>query len=230
MGDAAVAESPAVELLDPDPLEMELATTLLYEHCHYPYRQIRERVQALGEQRRREIVDLGAKHRGQHDELLRAFNAGQGFRFDILMDIGGYRDMHRHRRCTQIGQEFTTRHGFATPDEVRAAGVEERYAEAMQRAAAAVEGVAAEMRRAGRDDAEASTQYMIPLGYRKRTLFKMDLAEAVYIAELRTGPGGHMSYRRVAYQMYETVAQRHPSLAKLFRVHDVNEPVDLLKR
>jgi hypothetical protein len=30
--------------------------------------------------------------------------------------------------------------------------------------------------------------------------------------------------------MYEAVAQRHPSLAKLFRVHDVNEPVDLLQR
>jgi thymidylate synthase ThyX len=230
MGHAPVAEARPVELLEDDALEMELATTLLYEHCHYPYRQIRERVEALGERRRQEIVELGVKHRGKHDELLRAFNAGQGFRFDILMDIGGYRDMHRHRRCTQIGQEFTTRHGFDTPDEVRAAGVVETYAEAMQRAAVAVEGVAAEMRRDGRDDAEASTQYLIPLGFRKRTLFKMDFAEAVYIADLRTGPGGHMSYRRVAYQMYEAVAKRHPSLAKLFRVHDVNEPVDLLKR
>ena len=230
MGDAPVAAAGAVELLQDDPLEMELATTLLYEHCHYPYRQIRERVEALGEKRREEIVYLGAKHRGQHDELLRAFNAGQGLRFDILMDIGGFRDLHRHRRCTQIGQNFTTRHGFDTPDEVRAAGAEERYAEAMQRAAAATAGVAAEMQRVGRDDAEASAQYMIPLGFRKRTLFKMDFAEAVYIAELRTGPGGHMSYRRVAYQMYQAATKRHPSLGKLFRVHDVNEPVDLLKR
>jgi thymidylate synthase ThyX len=230
MGDGAIEDAPAVHLLEDDPLEIELAATLLYEHCHHPYRQVRKHVEALGEQRRREIVDLGVKHRGRHDELLRAFHAGQSFRFDILMDIGGFRDMHRHRRCTQIGQGITTAHGFDTPDEVRAAGAEKRYTEAMERAATAAQHVREELHRAGRDDAEASAQYLVPLGFRKRTLFKMDFAEAVYIAELRTGPGGHISYRRIAYQMYEAVARRHPALGALFRVHDVNQPVDLLQR
>jgi thymidylate synthase ThyX len=73
-------------------------------------------------------------------------------------------------------------------------------------------------------------QYLMPLAYRKRTLFKMDFAEALYISELRTTPAGHWSYRKVAYEMYEAVAQRYPSLAKYFRVHDIHEPVDLLKR
>ena len=40
------------------------------------------------------------------------FCAGQRFRFDILMDIGGFRDMHRHRRCVQIMQDYTTAHGY----------------------------------------------------------------------------------------------------------------------
>jgi len=52
----------------------------------------------------------------------------------------------------------------------------------------------------------------------------------LYIAELRTTPAGHWSYREVAYAMYEQVAKRYPSLGKLFRVHDVREPVDLLRR
>jgi hypothetical protein len=34
----------------------------------------------------------------------------------------------------------------------------------------------------------------------------------------------------VAYAMYEAVAGKYPTLAKYFRVHDVREPVDLLKR
>ena len=54
--------------------------------------------------------------------MLRPFSAGQQFRFDILMDIGGFRDMHRHRRCIQIGQGFTTAHGYDTPPEIEAAG------------------------------------------------------------------------------------------------------------
>ena len=75
-----------------------------------------------------------------------------------------------------------------------------------------------------------TSQYAIPLGFRKRTLFKMDFAEAVYISELRTGPAGHFSYRNVAYAMYEEVKRKHPAMAEYFRVHDVREPVDLLKR
>jgi thymidylate synthase ThyX len=226
MGRTPIAPSKVVDLLDEEPLEIEIASTLLYEHCHYPYRQVRQAVQAAGEKLRREIIDLGLRHRGPHDELLRPFCAGQQFRFDILMDIGGFRDMHRHRRCVQIGQGFTTRHGYDTPPELEAARVLQSYDDTMQQAARAVEQLT---RRPGDETAE-NAQYAIPLGYRKRTLFKMDFAEVVYISELRTGPAGHISYRSVAYAMYEAVARRYPTLAKYFRVHDVREPVDLLKR
>ena len=37
-------------------------------------------------------------------------------------------------------------------------------------------------------EADEQSQYLIPLAFRKRTLFKMDFAEALYISELRTGP------------------------------------------
>jgi thymidylate synthase ThyX len=158
--------------------------------------------------------------------MLRPFSAGQQFRFDILMDIGGFRDMHRHRRCVQIMQDFTTVHGFDTPPEVDAAGVRAEYESAMKRAETAVQKLAA----SGGDEAGQNAQYAIPLAFRKRTLFKMDFAEAVYISELRTTPAGHASYRNVAYAMYEAVTARYPALGKYFRVVDVREPVDLLKR
>ena len=226
MRGVAIEPAPLVDLIDSDPLEIELAATLVYGHCHYSYRQIRQAVEAAGEARRREIIDLGLRHRGKHDELPRQFSAGQQFRFDILMDIGGFRDMHRHRRCVQIMQDFTTAHGYDTPPEVKAAGIRAEYDSAMQRAATAVQKLAG----SGGDEARENAQYAIPLAFRKRTLFKMDFAEAVYISELRTTPAGHASYRNVAYAMYEEVAKKHPALEKYFRVVDVREPVDLLKR
>jgi thymidylate synthase ThyX len=226
LGDLQIAAAPTVDLLDDEPLEVELATTLIYEHSHYPYRQIRQAIATAGERIRREIIELGLRHRGKHDEMLRAFCAGQHFRFDILMDIGGFRDMHRHRRCTQIGQEFTTRHGYDIPEEVSAAGARESYDATMRRTAGAVEQLA----RGSGAEAKESSQYAIPLAFRKRTLFKMDFAEVAYISELRTTPAGHFSYRNVAYAMYEAVAKKYPVLAKHLRVTDVREPVDLLKR
>jgi len=226
MGNLPIAPAPAVDLLEDEPLEVELATTLIYEHSHYSYRQIREAIEGAGEQIRHEIIDIGLRHRGKHDEVLRGFSAGQQFRFDILMDVGGFRDMHRHRRCIQIGQEFTTRHGYDVPDEVDAAVARGSYDAVMQRTTDAVEQLG---QRSGAE-AKENSQYAIPLAFRKRTLFKMDFAEVVYISELRTGPAGHFSYRNVAYAMYEAVARKYPALAKYLRVTDVREPVDLLRR
>ncbi|HZR31652.1 MAG TPA: FAD-dependent thymidylate synthase [Terriglobales bacterium] len=232
MRNAPVDPVRSVELLDDDPLEVELATTLLYEYCNYPYRQIRAQVEPLSGARRQELIDLGLRHRGPHDELLRPFAAGQRFRFDILMDIGGFRDMHRHRRCVQIMQGFTFAHGFDMPPEIEAAGLTGRYQGVMKNVTDAAGQITSVMSKAsGNGVAESpEAEYLVPLAYRKRTLFKMDFAEALYIAELRTTPAGHVSYRKVAYAMFEEVASKYPALTKYFRVKDVQEPVDLLKR
>jgi len=219
MRDEQIDASPVVDLLEDEPLEIELATSLLYEHCHHSYRQIRRKVESLSGEQRGEVIALGMKHRGRHDEVLKPYSSGQRFRFDILMDIGGFRDMHRHRRCVQLHQRFTTAHLYDTPEDVIAGGWQPRYDATMKSASEAA---------ASFDEQVAP--YAIPLAYRKRTLFKMDFAEALYISELRSGPAGHFSYRRVAWEMYRAVMKRYPALAQYFRVHDPGEPVDLLQR
>jgi thymidylate synthase ThyX len=218
-----IESAPAVDLIGGDEtLEIELATTLLYGASHHPYRQIRRVVDDLSEALRNEIIALGVRHRGRHDELLREFSSGQALRFDILMDIGGFRDMHRHRRCIQVLQGFTSRHGFDIPEGLEEAGLVSHYRSAMNAAHGVFAGLAG-----GHPE---SAQYALPLGTRNRALFKMDFAEALYISELRSAPQGHFSYRRIAWEMYCAVKKAHPALAGYFRVTDVREPIDLLKR
>ena len=221
----AAIEPPAgpVDLLDDQPLEIDLATTLLYGACHYSYRQLARHVESMNEASRNEIIALGARHRGRHDELLREFSAGQGLRFDILMDIGGFRDMHRHRRCVQILQPFTSAHGYEVPEGLADAGLLQQYDSAMTQAHEA-------FFRVGQAGMTENARYVLPLGTRTRALFKMDFAQALYIAELRSTPAGHFSYRRVAWEMYQAVARKHPALAQYFRVADINQPIDLLQR
>jgi thymidylate synthase ThyX len=232
MNGVEIYPAPIVDLLDDEEdLEVELATSLLYPNCHYSYRQLRGAVAALNEPRRNEILKLGTAGRGKHDELLRAFHCGHGFRFDILMDIGGFRDMHRHRRCVQLIQEFSDVHGFDEPicpgqPTLAEAGLSQAYEEAMASAFAAYRI----LRDSATTEAAQSAQYLLPLGTRCRAMFKMDFAEALYIAELRSTVAGHFSYRRVAWEMYRAVAVRHPALAGMFRIDDVNVPMDLLKR
>ena len=223
MKNAPIEAQGVVDLVDDQPLEIDLATTLLYGACQYSYRQLARTVASLEETRRNEIIALGARHRGRHDELLREFSAGQGLRFDILMDIGGFRDMHRHRRCVQILQPFTSAHGYEVPEGLAEAGLLPQYDSAMTHAHKAFVNVS----QAGFVENAA---YVLPLGTRTRALFKMDFAEALYIAELRSTPAGHFSYRRIAWEMYQAVARKHPALAQYFRVADIHQPIDLLQR
>jgi thymidylate synthase ThyX len=227
-----IASAPVVDLVErTESLEVELAATLIYSASHHPYRQIRDLIANLPEARTNEIIELGLRHRGRHDELLRAFHAGAQLRFDILMDIGGFRDMHRHRRCTQIIQQFTHLHGYDTPESGDAAGLAEagilaEYQASIEAAHAASRKIAA----GNAPEAAQSALYLLPLATRIRALFKMDFAEAVYISELRSGPAGHFSYRKVAWEMYLAVQRQHPSLAQYFRSTDFTQPIDILKR
>jgi thymidylate synthase ThyX len=230
------AVAPVVDLVEyTESLEVELAATLLYSASRHPYRQIRDLVAGMSVARVNEIIALGLRHRGKHDEALRAFHAGAALRFDILMDIGGFRDMHRHRRCTQIIQPFTALHGYETPTSgdlgpevniLAEAGVLDEFQSAVDQAHAASARIAA----GTAPGAAQSALYLLPLATRIRSLFKMDFAEAQYIIELRSGPAGHFSYRRVAWEMFLALQRQHPALARQIRVTDFTKPIDLLQR
>ena len=231
-----IANAPLVDLVErTETLEVELASTLLYSAAHHPYRQIRSLVAALPAARVTEIISLGFRHRGPHDEALRAFHAGAALRFDILMDIGGFRDMHRHRRCTQIIQPFTALHGYETPTSADLAPDVNLLAEAgvlaeYQSAIDAAHAASAQIALSHAPEAAQSALYLLPLATRIRSLFKMDFAEAQYIIELRSGPAGHFSYRRVAWEMFLALHRQHPTLAAHIRITDFTNPIDLLQR
>jgi thymidylate synthase ThyX len=200
-----------------DPLEAAVAS-LLYRVSDLSYGQIRERVASISAGERKDVLEAALQRRGAHDEWLREFQ-GAPFAFDIQMDIGGYRDFHRHRRAVQIRQAWTTKHGAAIPEPMLGTGAADRYAADMARAARHVEELTYW------DPVQA--HYLLPLGFRCRTLFRMDLSQAAYMIRLRTKEGGHFSYRRVAYQMYEALAAQYPSFAACLEPTnpDIDDPL-----
>src|SRR5262249_41463896 len=96
--------SKTVELSEPASLEEDAVTALLYEAdaAGHSYRQVQAAVAALSHAERAEVLDAALRGRGPHDEWLRALHAGQPLTFDILVDAGAFRDLHRHRRCVQL--------------------------------------------------------------------------------------------------------------------------------
>lgn len=198
-----------VDLIEPHhPLD-ELVTTLLYRVAQAPYRKILEVVKEWPDRQKQATIEVATKQRGPYDELIKEFRSGYAFTFDILMDLGAWRDMHRHRRCQQVQQNFTTVHGYDVPPPLVEAGLDLEYRQAM-------DAVRHDIELLRKKDQEASL-YAIPFGFKVRCLFKMDYAEAEYISKLRSGVKGHWSYRTVAWQMKQQLTQRFPFLGEQIR-------------
>ena len=203
-GTWGVVES--VELVDSHHPVDEIVTTLLYRVSQAPYRKILEVVREWTEKEKQATIEVATRQRGPYDELIKEFRSGYAFIFDILMDIGAWRDMHRHRRCQQVQQNFTTVHGYDVPQSLIDAGLDQEYRQAM-------DAVRQDIDSLRKKDQEASL-YAIPFGFKVRCLFKMDYAEAEYISKLRSGVKGHWSYRTVAWQMKQQLAKKFPFLGE----------------
>ncbi|MBI2940432.1 MAG: FAD-dependent thymidylate synthase [Chloroflexi bacterium] len=232
-----VDDRSAVQLAETESVADEVVATLLFrfDDAGHAYAQVQGLVERVSEETRAALIAASVRHRGPHDELLREYRAGYPIKFDLLLDLGAFRDLHRHRRCIQIIQPFTTAHSYELPAEVFAAGLGPDiaglagkegliadYVEALDRAGEAVGRLASA--------APSLASYALPLAYRCRALFKMDLAEAAYIAELRTKSAGHFSYRRIAFAMFQELARVYPGLAAHVRVTNPTEEFDLLDR
>ncbi len=197
----------SVDLLEPHAPLDELVTTFVYRVSQAPYRLLLKWVKDWSENDKQAVVDAAIKSRGPYDDLSKEFRSGYAFIFDVLMDIGGWRDMHRHRRCQQVQQNFTTIHGYDVPPLLAEAGVEKEYRLAMDAVQQDIEQL--------RPINQEAALYAIPFGFRVRCLFKMDFAEVEYISKLRSGVKGHWSYRTVAWEMKQQMLKRHPYLGSL---------------
>jgi len=197
--------APRVDLLKPDDVLTEIAATLLYPVCSHSFRALYETLRGWSAARRGEVLDVALQSRGTRDDFLRGFRGGQ-YCFDMLIDIGAYRDMHRHRRCHQYRQAYSGEHGYDSPATLAEAGAQNIYDSVMARTFAAMRSLP-----------DPGRQYLLPFGARSRFLFKMDFAEVEYIARVRSGVKGHFSYRDVAWQMKQRVDELEPELGRLLQ-------------
>lgn len=198
-------ESPGepVDLMKPTDTVADIVATLLYPASNWPFRELYEWASSVSAAVRAEVIDTAVRSRTRRDDLLREFR-GNLYCYDMVMDVGAYRDLHRHRRCQQYRQAYTGLLGYDVPGVVMASGMEGAYRTAMDSALATVRTLPA-----------AGSDYLLPFGARNRFLFKMDFAEAEYIARVRSGVKGHFSYRKLAWDMKCAMERLEPELGRL---------------
>jgi thymidylate synthase ThyX len=200
------SDAPSVELVEVEGSEEDLLAASLFESASVPEREILDRIQALPRDEQAEIIGELAGERGN-----RRHRPGRGweavrYRFEVISDYGGFRDLQRHRMLTCQWQRLSPDLGAGIPEEVREAGVGGEYERALELSAREFERLAdAGMREAA--------PYALCLGYRIRYALDLNAREAMHLIELRSGREGHPTYRAVAQAMHERIAAVHPAIA-----------------
>ncbi|MBS3064616.1 MAG: FAD-dependent thymidylate synthase [DPANN group archaeon] len=139
---------------------------------------------------------------------------GGKLKFEIVMDYGAFRDVHRHRRASQRRQLLTTDLGFEIPRMVKEIGgeMEAKYIEAMTHSA----NLYNELRNSGEFPPEV-LQYIPNFAFRISETIEM-----FYVLPLRTTPQGHFAYRKLFQQMFLEVRDVMPLISEHIKP-DMNE-------
>ena len=210
--------TPSVELIHVDGSEDDLLTSSLYESAGVPEAQVHGRIAALDPIERAELIgELAGERRNRRHRPGRGWEAVR-YRFEIVSDYGGFRDLQRHRMLTCQWQSLGPDLGAGVPDEVREAGAGDEYQRALEISHTEFDRLEA----AGMPEA---APYALCLGYRIRYVLDLNAREAMHLCELRSGREGHPTYRAVAQAMHERIAAVHPAIgAAMVHVDSTTEP------
>lgn len=213
--------SPALTLVDWDrDAEDKLLAAMLYAVTDLPERQILERVGRMGASERAAVVDAYAGERQNRRHKPGRALERVDYRFDVLMDYGGFRDIQRHRMLTIEWQDLTPRHGFVLPEDLEELGVAGEFREAMERS----EGLWSRLH----PHLPKQAQYAVCMAYRVRFVMQLNAREAMHLIELRSSPQGHPTYRKLAHEIHRQIAEvaGHGAVARMMSYVDYSD-VDL---
>ncbi len=204
-----------VRLVDFDPeSETKILAGIVFQQTHSSWDDAIARTRSMSSAEKRELLQQYLPNRSARwQKVGRAFENAY-LRFEIVMDIGSYRDLHRHRMMTQERQAFSTFHGYSVPLELQQAGLAEPFEEALQRA----DQLFRKLEPIDRDLA----QYAVPLAYRVRFYQWQNFRQLFWETELRTVSQGHPDYRFIEQEKYRLVKEKFPLIAS-FMLVDLNE-------
>lgn len=196
-----------IKLVESDPEgEDKIIAAMLYDAGHKSWADVLERVRKMNVAEKERIIGGYLKSRTQRWQ-----KAGRAFenvynRFEIVMNIGAWRDLHRHRMLTQQRQNFSCRHGYDVPSEVVEAGFEKEFR-------AALDLVGDLFVKVEKRDPELA-QYCVTLAHRLRFMQWENLRQSIWQIELRTIPEGHPDYRKIEQQKFRLLKEAYPLIAE----------------
>src|ERR1035437_922852 len=207
-----------VRLVDFDPDgEARVLEAIVFANSALSHAEVSARMSTLDDTDRAKIMAAYVgKRKNRRHRPGRAFERTD-YRFELVTDYGAFRDLQRHRLLSIEWQPLTVELGYDVPVVIREAGFADRFEESLGRSAELFSDMRAEF--------PEQSQYCVALAFRIRYVMQMNAREAMHLIELRAGPQGHPSYRRVAQEMARLIREEagHRRIADEMRYVDFSE-------
>ena len=179
--------------------ERRVLEAIVFANSTFSNDEAVERVRSMSTNERARLMSTYVGNRGNRRHRPgRAFESTD-YRFELVTDYGAFRDLQRHRLLTIEWQPLNVDLGYDVPEIIREAGLADRYEEALARSADLFHDM--------REEFPEQSQYAVALAFRIRYVLQMNAREAMHLIELRSGPQGHPSYRRVAHEMARVIRE-----------------------
>ncbi len=211
-------EPSSVELISFTPLaERVLVAAILFSlpGVHLEWRELFAKAQGMSQDDVDKIILAYASGRQE-----RWYKNGKALEhielfYQIMMNIGAWRDLHRHRPLTQDRQDFSICHGYDVPLMLVEAGLGDLYCKALD----LVQQLFLKLEA----DSPALAQYVVPLAYRVRFYQKQNLRAAIWEGDLRTTSQGHPDYRVIEQAKCAELLTAMPFLLPFLNHVDMND-------
>lgn len=198
-----------------------LVANILYPYTSFSLARLYMYTQGLKTSEKKEITRRYCQNKesrgNRRNKPGRALEFGYPITFDLIGDFGIYRDLQRHRMLTQQRQLLTPYLG--EPEilaDIVQAGFKGEITECIVRSRALYDSL---LNRCGPHVAQYAVLFMFNI----RWYMGMNYREAFHMMELRTGPQGHPSYRKLVQQMHTELCKQDSLVAPLMEYVDYNE-------
>ncbi len=190
--------------------EDKIIASLIYPELKEPWEKIFEKVKRLSLKEKEMILEKIFKERKyRFYKVPRAFE-NVYLRFEILLNLGAWRDLQRHRMQTQFHQKWNIFNGFDVPSELEEIGLEKIFIEKIKNLESLFEKVY--------QIDEDVAQYLCVFAHRIRFIQYQNLRQFFWETELRTTPQGHPDYRKIEQEKAKMIQKIYPLIGKYLLV------------
>ncbi len=194
--------------------EDKIIAGLIYDKVNEPWEKVLEKVKNLTLSQKEKILEEIFKDRKYRWYKVPRALENVYLRFEILLNLGAWRDLQRHRMQTQFNQKWNIFNGFDVPSELVEIGLDKEFVAKIKN----LENLFEKVYKINKDLA----QYCCSLAHRIRFIQYQNLRQFFWETELRTTSQGHPDYRKIEQEKVKLVQKIYPLISKFLLV-DFND-------